>query len=95
VYISNTLSCVFSCSVQIFIYCFRKAFRKILKFTDVEVADDVAAMNNLIFIQGAFAGGVFAGDNFITSSWRISLLKHSGGNSIPNDSLGRGCLHLL
>jgi hypothetical protein len=57
-------------------------------------------MNNLTFNQGAFAGSVFAGDNFISSYagdnfissyWGISLLMNSGGgNSIPNSSLGRG-----
>ena len=35
-----------------------QALRKILKFTGVAVADDVAVMNNLIYTQGAFAGGV-------------------------------------
>jgi hypothetical protein len=47
-------------------------------------------MNNLIFNQGAFAGGVFAGDNFISAYWGVSILLNSGGNSIPNASLGRG-----
>ena len=60
------------------------SMRKILKFHGVEVADDVAAMNNLIFNQGAFAGGVFAGDNFMSSYWGLSILINSGGNSIPN-----------
>ncbi len=50
------------------------ALRKILKFTGVAVADDVATMNNLIFNQGAFESGVFAGDNFIFSYWGIYLL---------------------
>ena len=36
-------------------------------------------MNGLIFNQGAFAGGVFAGDNFITSYWGVSILLNSGG----------------
>jgi hypothetical protein len=64
--------------------------RKNLKFHDAQVADDVATMNNLIFNQGAFAGGFFAGDNFLSSYWGISLLMISGGNSISNSNLGRG-----
>jgi hypothetical protein len=36
-------------------------------------------MNDLIFNQGAFAGGVFAGDNFISSFWGTSILMNSGG----------------
>ena len=55
------------------------ALRKILKFTGVAVADDVAVMNNLIFNEGAVMGGVFAGDNFITSYWGVSVLLNSGG----------------
>jgi hypothetical protein len=47
-------------------------------------------MNDLIFNQGAFAVGVFAGDNFLSSYWGITILMNSGGNSIPNGSLGRG-----
>jgi hypothetical protein len=31
-------------------------------------------MNSLIFNQGAFAGGVFAGDNFISSFWGVGVL---------------------
>jgi hypothetical protein len=48
--------------------------RKILKFTGVAIADDVAYMNDLTFNHGAFAGGVFAGDNFISSFWGTSIL---------------------
>jgi hypothetical protein len=48
-------------------------------------------MNGFIFNQGACAGSAFAGDNFITAYWGISLLMNSGGMySIPNGSLGRG-----
>jgi hypothetical protein len=66
------------------------SLRKFIRFHGVEVADDVATMNNLIFNQGAFAGGVFAGDNFLSSYWGLSILMNSGGNSIPNSNLGRG-----
>jgi len=66
------------------------ALRRILKFSGVLTSDDVAFMNSLIFNQGAFAGGVFAGDNFISSYWGVSILLNSGGNSIPNSNLGRG-----
>jgi hypothetical protein len=49
-----------------------------LKFTGIAVANnDVAFMNDLIFNQGAFAGGVFAGDNFLSSFWGcLFLLIH-------------------
>jgi hypothetical protein len=63
------------------------ALRRILKFSGVLTSDDVAFMNGLIFNQGAFAGGVFAGDNFISAYWGVSILLNSGGNSIPNGSL--------
>jgi hypothetical protein len=46
-------------------------------------------MNDLIFNQGAIMGGVFAGDNFITGYWGVSILSNSSGNSIPNRSAGR------
>jgi hypothetical protein len=34
-------------------------------------------MNNLIFTQGAFAGCVFGGDNFISSNWRFCILMNN------------------
>jgi hypothetical protein len=65
------------------------ALIKILKFTGVAVADDVAFINDLIFNKGAIMDGVFAGDNFITGYWGVSILLNSGGSSIPNGSAGR------
>ncbi len=59
------------------------------KFTDTAVADNVATIHNLIFNQGAFAGGVFAGDNFISSSWGTSILMNSGGIGSNSGSNGR------
>jgi hypothetical protein len=54
------------------------ALRKILKFSDVQVADDIPFMNDLIFNKGAIMGGVFAGDMFITNYWGVSILLNSG-----------------
>ncbi len=65
------------------------ALRKLLKFTGIAVADDVAFMNDLIFNQGAFADGVFAGDNFISSFWVVSILMNSGGIGANSASNGR------
>ena len=57
------------------------ALRRILKFTGISTSDDIPFMNDLIFNQGAFAGGVFAGDNFISSYWGVSILLNSGGTT--------------
>jgi hypothetical protein len=64
--------------------------RKILRFHGVAVADDVTAMNNLIYTQGAFAGGVFAGDTFITSYWGLSILLNNGGWANGNGAGNNG-----
>jgi hypothetical protein len=66
------------------------ALRKILKFTGVAVADDVAYTNDLIFNQGAFAGGIFAGDNFVSSYWGFSTLLNSGGFTDGNGAGNNG-----
>jgi hypothetical protein len=66
------------------------SMRKILKFHGVAVADDVAAMNNLIYTQGAFVRGVCAGDNFITSYWGLSILLNSGGWANGNGAGNNG-----
>jgi hypothetical protein len=57
----------------------RGSMRKILRFHGGAVANDVAYMNNLIYTQGAFAGGVFGGVNFIISYWGLSILLNNGG----------------
>jgi hypothetical protein len=46
-------------------------------------------MNDLIFNQGAFAGGVFAGDNFISSFLGMSILMNIGGITSNSGSNGR------
>ncbi len=65
------------------------SLRKILKFSGLAVADNVAFMNDLIFNKGAFAGGVFAGDNFISSFGGVSILMNSGGIGANKGSNGR------
>ncbi len=55
------------------------SINKNLKFHNIQVADDIPTMNNFIYNEGAFAVGVFAGDNFISAFWGISLLMNSGG----------------
>ncbi len=66
------------------------SINKILKFHNIQVADDIPTMNcNLIYNEGAFAGGVFAGDNFISAFWGISLLMNSGGIGANSGSNGR------
>jgi hypothetical protein len=65
------------------------SINKILKIHNIQVADDVPTMNNLIYNEGAFAGGVFADDNFISSYWGMSILMNSGGNAANSGSNGR------
>jgi hypothetical protein len=73
--------------------------RKILRFHGGAVADDVDFMNNLIYAQGEFAGGVFAGDYFITSYWGLCILLNDGGwangNGAGNNGRSYDAPHLL
>jgi hypothetical protein len=67
------------------------SMNKILKFHNVQVADDRATMEGLIFNEGAMVGGTFAGDVFITSYWGVSVLLNSGGftNGVGGGNNGR------
>ncbi len=64
---------------------------KLLEFHNVQVADDRATMEGLIFNEGAKVGGTFAGDVSITSYWGVSVLLNSGGftNGVGGGNDGR------
>ena len=52
---------------------------KVLKFHNVQVADDRPFMEGLIFNEGAMMGGTFGGDSFITGYWGVAVLLNAGG----------------